>query len=90
VAWKAVARSQKMLTKQFSGEAASELWLDWAALPAGLDVEARLSRLAGWVLLAERTGALYGLRLPGVELPPGQGESHSGACLRALALWEGA
>jgi uncharacterized protein (DUF58 family) len=90
VAWKAVARSQKMLTKQFSGEAASELWLDWAALPPGLDVESRLSRLAGWVLLAERAGALYGLRLPGVELPPGQGESHGAACLRALALWEGA
>jgi uncharacterized protein (DUF58 family) len=88
VAWKAVARSQKMLTKQFSGEAASELWLDWAALPAALDLEARLSRLAGWVLQAERLGALYGLRLPGFEVPPSHGESHSAACLRALALYQ--
>jgi uncharacterized protein (DUF58 family) len=88
VAWKAVARSQKMLTKQFSGEAASELWLDWAALPSGLDVESRLSRLAGWVLLAERIGSLYGLRLPGFELAPGRGDAHSAACLRALALWD--
>ena len=88
VAWKAVARSQKMLTKQFAGEASSELWLDWSALPPGLDVETRLSRLAGWVLLAERSGALYGLRLPGLELAPAHGELHSAACLRALALWE--
>ena len=88
VAWKAVARSQKMLTKQFSGEAASELWLDWAALPAALDLEARLSRLAGWVLQAERTGALYGLRLPGIEIAPSHGDSHSAACLRALALYQ--
>jgi uncharacterized protein (DUF58 family) len=88
VAWKAVARSQEMLTKQFSGEAASELWLDWNLLPAALDIEARLSRLAGWVLQAERSGSLYGLRLPGAEIPPSRGEPHSAACMRALALYE--
>ena len=48
--------------------------------------EARLSRLAAWVLAAERR-ADYGLRLPGVELPPGQGERNSAAQLEALALW---
>jgi uncharacterized protein (DUF58 family) len=85
VAWKAVARNEDMLTKQFTGEAAAELWLDWARLPP-LDVEHRLSRLAGWVLEAERAGAQYGLRLPGVEIAPGRGEAHRGACLQALAL----
>src|SRR5438874_2175137 len=69
VAWKAVARSDDMLTKQFTGEAAIELWLDWALLPQRLGIDERLSRLAGWVLAAEREGAHYGLRLPGVELP---------------------
>jgi len=29
VAWKQVARSDDMLTKQFTGETAAELWLDW-------------------------------------------------------------
>lgn len=90
VAWKALARSDEMLTKQFSGEAARELWLDWRALPASLDLEQRLSRLAGWVLLAEGSGALYGLRIPGMELAPERGEHHAAACLRALALYEGA
>ncbi len=87
VAWKAVARTGDMLTKQFSGEGAQELWLDWALLPAGLGTEARLSRLAGWVLAAERAGDSYGLRLPSIEIAPARGDAHRGACLQALALF---
>ena len=87
VAWKAAARSGEMLTKQFTGDSAAELWLDWARLPANLGVEARLSRLTGWVLLAEKAGARYGLRLPGIELAPARGEAHCTACLQALALY---
>jgi uncharacterized protein (DUF58 family) len=87
VAWKAVARTDGMLTKQFSGEAAAELWLDWERLPPALGLEQRLSRLAGWVLAAERGGARYGLRLPGVEIAPARGDSHAAACLQALALY---
>jgi uncharacterized protein (DUF58 family) len=86
VAWKAVARSEEMLTKQFSGAAGVELWLDWARLPNGFDTERRLSRLAGWVLAAEKSGARYGLRLPGRELEPDHGEAHRAACLQVLAL----
>ena len=89
VAWKAVARTDDMLTKQFTGEAASELWLDWRLLPASLDVEQRLSRLAGWVLAADRSGAVFGLRLPGVEIAPARGDAHAAACLQALALYPG-
>jgi uncharacterized protein (DUF58 family) len=87
VAWKAVARTDVMLTKQFTGESSAELWLDWNGLPAGLDVEARLSRLTAWVLDAERAGANYGLRLPDAELAPGHGEEHRAQCLVALALY---
>jgi uncharacterized protein (DUF58 family) len=87
VAWKAVARSDDMLTKQFSGEAAAQLWLDWNHLPAALGVEQRLSRLAGWVISAEKAGVTYGLRLPGNEIVAGRGEAHQNACLQALALY---
>jgi uncharacterized protein (DUF58 family) len=87
VAWKAVARSGELLTKQFTGEAAAELWLDWRLLPTG-SVEQRLSVLTGWVLAAERRGLRYGVRLPGVEIPPGRGDAHSAAALQALALYE--
>jgi len=88
IAWKAVARSDELLTKQFAGDAAAELWLDARLLPGGLTLEQRLSRLAGWVLAADRAGAHYGLRLPGVELAPGRGDAHRTACLQALALYE--
>jgi uncharacterized protein (DUF58 family) len=88
VAWKAVARSDDMLTKQFTGEAAVQLWLDWRLLPVALGLEQRLSRLAGWVLAAERNGAIYGVRLPGIEIAPARGDAHAAACLQALALYE--
>ena len=87
VAWKAVARLDGMLTKQFAGEAAAELWLDWQALPAALDPETRLSRMAGWVLAADRSGAHYGLRLPGREISPARGDAQRAMCLEALALY---
>lgn len=90
VAWKAVARGAVMLTKQFSGEASAELWLDWQGLPSDLSVEARLSRLTGWVLEAEKAGLRYGLRLPGTEFAPDGGDAHRAACLQALALYPAA
>lgn len=88
VAWKAYARTDDMLTKQFTGEAASELWLDWQRLPAGLDTEGHLSRLAGWVLQAEAAGARFGLRIPGQEIAAGRGDAHTASCLQALALFQ--
>jgi len=77
-----------MLTKQFAGEAVAELWLMLSDLPTALGLEARLSRLAGWVLAAEHSGAHYGLRLPGTELAPARGDAHRSACLEALALYQ--
>jgi uncharacterized protein (DUF58 family) len=88
IAWKAVARSDEMLTKLFAGDAAAELWLDAQLLPHGLTLEQALSRLAGWVLAADRAGAQYGLRLAGVEIAPGRGDAHRATCLQALALYQ--
>jgi uncharacterized protein (DUF58 family) len=85
VAWKAVAQGRGLLTKQFSGRAESELWLDWDLL-AGMATEARLARLTRWVLEAHAAGLSYGLRIPGVNLAPAHAEVHRERCLRALAL----
>jgi len=38
------------------------------------------------VLQADRLDLEYGLRVPGVELPPASGEAHKRRCLEALAL----
>ena len=89
IAWKASARSELLLTKLFAGRAASELWFDWDSLPAGMLTEARLSRLARWVMLAEERGLRYGLKLPGVEVPLGEGFPHRERCLKELALYRG-
>lgn len=86
IAWKAVARDEALLTKQFAGRADAELWLAWEALPPAMDAEARLSQLARWVIEACDRGLAYGLRLPGSVLPVAAGATHRAACLRALAL----
>ena len=66
--------------------ASSELWLDWQDAH-GADLESRLSILTQWVIQAERFGQSYGLRLPGVSIPPARGEAHRSRCLEALALF---
>jgi uncharacterized protein (DUF58 family) len=86
IAWKALAREQGMLTKEFMSTASSELWLDWERFE-GLQNEERLARLAHWVLEAERLGVVYGLRIPGTTLVPARGDVHRRACLEALALF---
>jgi uncharacterized protein (DUF58 family) len=91
VAWKTAARqdaSAPLMTKQFAGAAAAALWVDWHAAPSACDTETRLSILARWILDAAAEGLAWGLRLPGVTLPPASGEAHLHACLRALALHE--
>jgi uncharacterized protein (DUF58 family) len=87
IAWKASARSEVLLTKLFAGRASSELWFDWDRLPPTMPVEARLSRLARWVTLAEERGLRYGIRLPATTVPLGEGFSHRELCLRELALF---
>lgn len=87
VHWKTVAREQGMHTKQFGGDRAEELWLDWDSL-TGLDIEARLSRLTRWVLDADAAQLNFGLRLPGTHIPLGTGPDHRHLCLKALALFE--
>ncbi len=87
IAWKALAREQGLLTKEFSAMASSELWLDWDEARAA-DVEHRLSVLAHWVIQAERFGQSYGLRIPGVSIAPARSEAHRARCLEALALFD--
>lgn len=86
LAWKALARGHDLLTKQFTGLAGNEVWLDWESL-AGLETEQRLSQICQWVLDLDHQGQSYGLRIPGALIPPGQGEAHKAACLEKLALY---
>jgi uncharacterized protein (DUF58 family) len=88
IAWKVFARNEVFLSKQFSGSAAAELWLDFGDIPNALGVEAKLSRLARWVIESEAAGLRYGLRVPGIEYDPDSGTLHRDRCLKALALYK--
>ncbi len=89
VVWKKAARAQaagsdELVSRDAEQAQRHELWLD--ARATGLpDPEARLSRLCGWVLMADRLGLDYGLRVAGRVLAPARGEGHKRACLELLA-----
>jgi uncharacterized protein (DUF58 family) len=86
VVWKKAARTGEMISRETAGAVQREMWLQWGQAQ-GLEVEARLSRLAAWVVAADLAGHSWGLMLPGVELAPDNGASHRHAALQALAQW---
>jgi len=86
VFWKSLAKGQPLQTKQYTAYANLSVWLDWA-LFEGLPVEQRLSHLCYWVLEFDQANEEYGLRLPGVIVPPNVGEQHRLEVLRCLALF---
>ncbi|MEM7026770.1 MAG: DUF58 domain-containing protein [Pseudomonadota bacterium] len=85
IAWKAYAREQGLLVKQFSGKGSKVLMFDWNQVAGINNVEARLSQLCLWIVIAEETGHEYGLRIPNVEIQPAIGEKHRHRCLEQLA-----
>jgi uncharacterized protein (DUF58 family) len=90
VVWKKAAQAfaggrDELVSRDALSSQRQQLWLDHAQCGhSGL--EARLSRLTAWVLMADRLGLDYGLRLPGREIAPDQGPVHRARCLEALAL----
>jgi uncharacterized protein (DUF58 family) len=83
--WKAVARGQPLMTKEYAAENKAAVSLDFS-LVRFADVEEKLSQLTLWVIEAARARQPYGLRLPGVEISPALGQTHFHRCLRALSL----
>jgi len=90
IAWKKAAQAletgAELVSRDTSSSARQELWLEWSAC-GRLDPERRLSRLAAWTLAADRADADYGLRLPGIDIAPADGDAQRARCLEALALW---
>jgi uncharacterized protein (DUF58 family) len=86
MAWKVLARGGEAAVQSYTSLAALPEWLEWSALE-GEDTEARLSQLCLWVLESESAQRIYGLRIPGREIPPARGAAHRFACLRALAMF---
>lgn len=93
IAWKASARTLagggELVVRDAQSPRRAAVWLDWQDA-APLDAEARLSRLAHWLVLAERSTLRWGLRLPGHTLGPACGDLHRREALERLALWPSA
>jgi len=90
VVWRKAAQSfaagrDELVSRDLLASQRQQLWLDHARCGAP-DLESRLSRLCAWVLLADRLGLDYGLRLPGLDIAPDQGPAHRARCLEAMAL----
>jgi uncharacterized protein (DUF58 family) len=84
--WKNYAKGQGLHTKQFSAYSDRRVWLEWESVSG--NVEQKLSQLCYWVLQLEKNNEEYGLRIPGIEIPPAKGESHQQGILRTLALYQ--
>ena len=89
VAWKASARRDSLVVREYERQRSGELRLDWEHT-RGLPYEQRIRRLARWIDDAERDGRRYALALPGQpDIPMGHGPLHRHRCLRTLALLPG-
>ena len=84
--WRAVARGQPLMTKQFAAESEGSVRLDFFAVRF-TGVEEKLSQLALWVIEAERVRRPYSLRLPNTDIAPAVGEAHFHRCMRSLSLF---
>jgi uncharacterized protein (DUF58 family) len=87
IAWKAYSKEQGLIVKQFSGKGSKTLILSWESVAHLNSIEARLSQLCYWILIAEKASINYGLEIPNKRIDPGHGEQHKEVCLEALARY---
>ena len=87
ISWKAYAKEQGLLVKQFSGKGSETLVLNWDAVSHINSIESRLSQLCYWVILADQEAMQYGLELPTSKIEAGHGHHHKELCLEALARY---
>ena len=85
IAWKALAKNDELMSKQFGGDSDSHLILDWRHIDNEIDKEKRLSQLCLWVVIASRAQRAFSLCLPNEMIEVGSGEAHRLRCLRSLA-----
>jgi hypothetical protein len=83
IAWKAVARTGRLMVRDASIGEGTPVWLDWEHLP-GTDIELRLSILCHEVLAANAGAICLGCACPGRASAPAQARNISRtACARS-------
>lgn len=84
--WKALARTQHLLVKQFESESQGALQLRWDELNH-LEFEKKLNQLSLWIDICEKQNTPYQLVLPDYASPMSCGPKHAKECLIKLALF---
>ncbi len=87
IAWKSSARTPGLQSRTFESETASTntvLSLEHTGLTG---LEAQLSRLCAWVLLAETQHTDYAVQLNTLSIPQGRGQQHRAHALEALSIY---
>lgn len=87
MAWKSIAKTGVLQTKLFNNETSHEILIRWADTLETLEIEQRLSILCRMVLDAHEQSLVFGLSIPGTNIPPACGLQHKHQCLKALALF---
>jgi len=85
IAWKRSAQVGHAVVREYETPTLGDVHLRWSQL-YGLSNEQRISRMARWIVDAERRSLRSTLELPHLTLGPARGPAHLHACLRELAL----
>ncbi|MBK7961135.1 MAG: DUF58 domain-containing protein [Bdellovibrionales bacterium] len=88
--WKSTARTREMQVKMFDSKEGQTLIFRWEQTQELTSFEARISQLALWIDLAEKSRSVYQLILPGFKSELSQGLNHWQSCLKSLALLDSA
>ena len=86
ISWKAAAKNDELLSKEFIGSKPVTHWINWDEIPAR-DTEHRLSIMTALIIHAENQQQCYGIKLPEKHIAPDFGNKHFHQCLSALAYY---
>jgi len=88
--WKAYARTQALLVKQYeseeSGEDAENVILNWNHTGHLKNLEARISQMTVWMEICHQRRGKFQLELPGWKSPLSRGDGHYREILEKLSL----
>lgn len=85
--WRAYARANELLIKEFETEEKSFVVLDWQDTAHLANDELRLKQLSLWVDICEKSQKYYQLNMPAWQSEFGLGDIHRRACLEKLSLY---
>ncbi len=87
IAWKRTAQTGELISREFQQTVGHKLLLDYTLVNVS-GVEAKLSRLTAWVILAHQQQLDYCLKLPKFNSGFAHSSKHHLKCLKALALFQ--